>query len=331
MRKRSSSISVLVLLLAAAAAYYLLRPRPAPEEPVPGPVSGNLVVHFLDIGQGDCELLRLPGGETILIDSGDAGAPTVDILKRYGVREIDLAIATHPHQDHIGEMRDIMRAINVKEVWDSGFPLPRKTYELMLQEIKDRGIKFSTPRRGLTRRFGDVLVEVVAPDDDFVGDNPNNGSIVVRVTFGSKRFLFTGDSELEAWAEMMRTGGDKLRADVLKAAHHGSSNGTTADVLDAVRPSVVTISCKLGNDYHHPHPRVVGLLEQQRGSIRVFRTDLQGDITAVCDGNSIEMRADRQVPPDQLYLTGDEAAGKVAGRENGARGSSPARGGRGSR
>ena len=328
MRKRSSSISVLVLLLAAAAAYYFFRHRPGPEEPVPGPVSGSLVVHFLDIGQGDCELLRLPGGETIVIDSGDAGVPTVDILKRYGVREIDLAIATHPHQDHIGEMRDIMRAMDVKEVWDSGFPLPRKTYELMLEEIRGRKIKFSTPRRGLTRKFGDVLVEVVAPDDDFAGDNPNNGSIVVRVTFGSKRFLFTGDSEVEAWAEMIKAGGDKLRADVLKAAHHGSSDGTTADVLDAVRPSVVTISCKIGNDYHHPHPRVVSLLEQRRGSIQVFRTDLQGDITAVCDGNSIEMRADRQVPPDQLYLTGDEAAGKVAGGESKAGGPSSGRGGR---
>jgi len=332
MRKRSSSISVLVLLaLAIAAAYYLFNRRPAPDEPVPGPVSGQLLVHYLDVGQGDCELLRLPGGETILIDSGDSGVPTVDILKKYGVKEIDLAIATHPHQDHIGEMRDVMRAFNVKEVWDSGFPLSRKTYENMLQEIKDRKIKFSTPRRGLTRRFGEVLVEVLAPDDNFVDDNPNNASVVVRVTFGSKRFLFTGDSEVEAWAEMIGTTGDKLRADVLKAAHHGSSDGTTRDVLDAVRPSIITISCKVGNDYHHPHPRVVSLLEQRKQSIRVFRTDVQGDITAACDGNSIEMRAERQVPEDQLYLTGDETAGKVAGRESGASGSPPVRGGRRSR
>jgi beta-lactamase superfamily II metal-dependent hydrolase len=315
MRKRSSSISVLVLLVLAAAAYYFLRPRPQPEEPVPGPVSGKLVVHFLDIGQGDCELLQLPGGETILIDSGDSGAPTVDKLKSYGVKEIDLAVATHPHQDHIGEMRDVMRAFNVKEVWDSGFPLSRKTYETMLQEIKDRKIKFSTPRRGLTRKFGDVLVEVLAPGNEFVNDNPNNASVVVRVTFGSKRFLFTGDSEVESWAEMISASGDKLRADLLKAAHHGSSNGTTRDVLDAVRPSILTISCKIGNDYHHPHPKVVSLLEQRGPGLQVYRTDLQGDITAVCDGNGIEMRAQKQVPQDQLYLTGDEAAGKVAGGE----------------
>ncbi|HKG22859.1 MAG TPA: MBL fold metallo-hydrolase [Blastocatellia bacterium] len=313
MRKRSGSISLLVLLVLAAAAYYFLRSRPETHEPVPGPVSGKLVIHFLDIGQGDCELLQLPGGETILIDSGDSGAPTVDKLKSYGVKEIDLAITTHPHQDHIGEMRDVMRAFNVKEVWDSGFPLSRKTYENMLQEIKDRKIKFSTPRRSLTRKFGDVLVEVLAPGNEFIGDNPNNASVVVRVTFGRKRFLFTGDSEVESWADMMSAGGEMLRADLLKGAHHGSSNGTTASVLDAVRPSVFTISCKIGNDYHHPHPKVVSLLEQRRQEIQVFRTDLQGDITAVCDGNRIDMRAEKQVPQDQLYLTGDEAAGKVAG------------------
>jgi competence protein ComEC len=313
-QRRSIAFALLALAVVAALSYYRNRSR---QEPQPGPVSGKLVIHFLDIGQGDSELIQLPGGETILIDTGDRGAPTVDLLKKYGVKEINLAITTHPHADHIGEMRDVMREFKVDEVWDSGFSHPTKTYADMLQEIKDKGIKFSTPKQGSSRQFGQVLVEVLHPAAELPDENPNNASVVVRLTFGSKRFLFTGDTEVESWQQMIETEKDKLRADLLKSAHHGSSNGTTQDILDAVRPSIYTISCAVGNDYHHPHPKVVSMLEKNQSGIKVYRTDLQGTITAVSDGNVIEMSADRQVASDRLYLTGDEAAGKVASSSDG--------------
>lgn len=311
---KSQKQTVLVVLLiigALAAIYYLRHRKPQEQEPVPGPVSGKLIIRFLDIGQGDAELIQLPNGETILIDSGDRGKPTVDLLKNYGVKEINLAIATHPHADHIGEMRDVMRAFKVHELWDSGFNNPTSTYTNMLQEVKAQGVKFSTPKQGESRRFGDVLVEVLHPAKALPDDNPNNASVVVRVTFGSKRFLFTGDTEVQSWQQMLDSEKDKLRADLLKAAHHGSSNGTTKDVLDAVQPSILTISCAVGNDYHHPHPKVVDLLEKNQ-NIKPYRTDLQGTITAVCDGSSIEMSTEKQVPVNRLYLTGDEVAGNVA-------------------
>ena len=111
---------------------------------------------------------------------------------------------------------------------------------------------------------------------------------------------------------MIATEKDKLRADLLKAAHHGSSNGTIRELLDAVRPSIVTISCAAGNDYHHPHPKVMRMLEQDRDRIELYRTDLEGTLTATCDGNDIEMSSDRQIAQDWLYLTGDEVAGTVA-------------------
>ncbi len=319
MRKRSSSSTVVVLLLLAlGAAYYFYQKRQEPK-PVPGPVAGKLTIHFLDIGQGDAELIQLPDGETILIDSGDRGAPTVDLLKRYGVKDIDLIIATHPHSDHIGEMDDVMRAFKVKEFWDSGFPYSTKTYGNMLQAIKDQKIKFSTPRRGDTRQIGQVMLEVLNPPKnlkDLPDDNPNNASLVVRLTFGGKRFLFTGDTEEETWKQMIGEEKGKLQADLLKAAHHGSSNGTTEEVLAAVNPSIITISCAVGNDYHHPHPKVVRMLDQRRKSTDVYRTDLEGTITAVCDGKNIEMSTEKQVARDRLYLTGDEVAGKVAGEPN---------------
>jgi competence protein ComEC len=322
-KSQRQTVLVVLLIVGALAIFYLLRSR-KPQEPLPGPVSGKLVIRFLDVGQGDAELIQLPTGETILIDSGDRGKPTVDLLKNYGVREVNLAIATHPHADHIGEMRDVMRAFKVHEIWDAGFNNPTATYTNMLQEIKDQGIKFSTPKQGESRRFGDVLVEVLHPATALPDDNPNNASIVVRLTFGNKRFLFTGDTEVQSWQQMFDTEKDKLRADLLKAAHHGSSNGTTKDVLDAVRPSIFTISCAVGNDYHHPHPKVVDLLENNK-NIKPYRTDLQGTVTAVCDGNGIEMSTERQVAADRLYLTGDEAAGKVASGGGGKRGGKKAR------
>ena len=319
MSKNLRSITVIALLAAALVALFVLL-RQRRDEPRPGPASGKLVIHFLDVGQGDSELIQLPEGQTMLIDSGDRGAPTVDLLRKYGVTQIDLVIATHPHSDHIGEMKDVMRAFKVREFWDSGFNHSTRTYGDMLQEVKDEGIKFSTPKRGETRTFGPVLIEVLNPSNELADDNPNNASIVVRLSFGQKRFLFTGDAEMyetaakpSAWEQMLSAEPEKLRADLLKAAHHGSSNGTTREVLDAVRPSIMTISCAAGNDYHHPHPRVMRMLEQDQSHIKLYRTDLEGTITASCDGNDIEMSSDRQVAQGRLYLTGDEVAGTVAG------------------
>ncbi len=323
MNRRTRSIAVLVLLAVGLAALVLLfRQRQA--VPEPGPVSGTLVVRFLDVGQGDSELISLPNGETILIDSGDRGSPTVDLLKKYGVKEVTLILATHPHADHIGEMRDVMRAFKVREVWDSGFNHPTKTYGDMLQEIKDKGIKFATPKRGDMRTFGDVLLEILNPADQPPDDNPNNASLVARLTYGEKAFLFTGDAEdyensakHSAWEQMLGSEKGKLHVDLLKAAHHGSSNGTTREVIDAVRPSIVTVSCAAGNDYHHPHPKVMRMLEQDRDRIKLYRTDLEGTITAVCDGHQIEMSTEKQVAAERLYLTGDELAGTVATDDNG--------------
>jgi competence protein ComEC len=310
MRNNSKTkIIIALLIIGAAGLYYLLNKRSKPQpEFIPGPEAGKLVVRFLDVGQGDSQLIHLPDGETILIDSGDNGKPTVELLKKYGVNNLDLIVASHPHADHIGEMKEVMRAFKVKEYWDSGLPYTTKTFTDTLLEIKAQGIKFVAPKQGLTRQFGQVLLEVLHPGSNYADDNVNNNSIVVRLTYGNKRFLFTGDAEIASWKNMIASERDKLRADVLKSAHHGSSNGTTKEILDAVNPSIYTISCSVGNDYHHPHPKVVDLLERSR-NIQVYRTDLGGTITAVCDGNSIEVSTEKEIAQNLIYATGDEVAG----------------------
>ncbi len=320
MSKNARTILALAVLAVtlAAIAYFSRKGEDPKQEPTPLPVSGKLLVHFLDIGQGDAELIQLPTGETILIDSGDRGTPTVALLKKYGVNQIDLAIATHPHADHIGEMIDVMRAFKVKEIWDVGLNTGKATYANMLQEIDRQNIAFTMPRRGDSRKIGDALIEVLNPGPQ-LNEKVNNTSIVVRLTFGSKRFLFTGDAEIDktekvssAWEEMLLEGGDRLRADLLKAAHHGSHNGTTAGILNAVRPSIFTVSCKMGNDYGHPHREVVQLLEERKNSIALYRTDLHGTITAACDGNTIEISAEKQVALTSLYRSGSEFGAGMA-------------------
>src|ERR1044072_8590295 len=157
-QRRNLAIALLALAVVALISYYRKRSQEV-EVPKPGPVSGKLVIHFLDIGQGDSELIQLPGGETILIDTGDRGAATIDLLKKYGVKEISLAIATHPHADHIGEMVDVMRAFKVRELWDPGLNTGKVTYRKMLEEAVRQGVKFTTPRRGDSLKIGDALLE----------------------------------------------------------------------------------------------------------------------------------------------------------------------------
>ncbi len=272
--------------------------------------TGKLVIHYLDVGQGDSEFLQLPEGENILIDAGDHGAPTVKLLKQFGIRTLDLVIATHPHSDHIGEMKNVLTQFTVNEFWDSGLPSHTATYDKMLDEIEQQKIKRVDATAGMTKTFGQVLIEVLHPDNGPPMDsNPNDASVVMRVTFGDKRFLFPGDAELPSWERMFKERRDQVQADVLKAAHHGSSNGTNSGVLLNVKPEYYVISCGVGNDYHHPHPSVMNLLKkagEMNLNTKLYRTDLQGTITLTCDGKSILAETEKIVDESRLYMSGDE-------------------------
>lgn len=312
-------IAVALLALALAAVIYLLDRR---HVPVPHP--GKLAVHFLDVGQGDGQLIQLPDGRAILIDAGDRGSRIAELLSELGVGRISLVIATHPHSDHIGEMKNLLRHFEVEEFWDSGFAHPTRTYTEMLQEIKTRGIDLKTPGRGDTRVFDKCVIEVLNPDRAHTQDEANDASIVIRLSYGNTRFLFTGDAEVpssmkdsSAWRNMLAADRASLKADVLKAAHHGSKDGTTEAVLAAVNPEIVIISCKAGNEYGHPHSSVVGLLQRRADSITLCRTDLQGSVTVVSDGAKLDVSTERQTPLSQLYLTGEEIAGERQARYEG--------------
>ena len=259
-----------------------------------GSASGTLEVYFFDVGQGDSELIRLPGGETFLIDAGASSTEDelVGELRSLGAETLDLVVATHPHADHIGGMAAVIDAFDVRQVVmprvsESDTPTT-KTYENLLQSIADKGLTITPAEPGdeLLSSGGAVLT-VLAPNGEDYGDL-NNYSVVLRLTYGEDSFLFTGDAE-EASEEEMLSLDWPLTATVLKCGHHGSETSTSPSFLDAVSPQYAVISCGVDNDYGHPD--AVTLEKLEAAGAEVFRTDRQGTILASTDGSGVTMTA----------------------------------------
>lgn len=247
-------------------------------------------VYFLDVGQGDCELIRLKSGQTVLIDSGtgETAARLTDTIKKLGVARIDILIATHPHEDHIGGMAQVVRSFPVGKIYMpkiAGAQVPTTgVYETLLKTIQSKGLSINTARGGteILNSDGEAL-QIFAPNGSKY-DNLNNYSVAVKLTSGEKSFLFTGDAETASEKEMLKKGYD-LKSDVLKCGHHGSSTSTGAAFLKAVSPGAAIISCGVNNDYGHPNAAVLSRLK--KANVTIYRTDKQGTILAECDGKSI--------------------------------------------
>jgi competence protein ComEC len=254
---------------------------------------GKLRYYAVDVGQGDCSLFTLPGGESILIDAGtdEESSHLPALLRKAGVQRIDLLVATHAHADHIGGMQRILKEFPVGKVWDSGFVHGSATQRRFYRAVKERKIPFATPKRGYKDSFGDVSIEVIAPASEIkgTGSDTNNNSLVLLISYGDISFLITGDMEREE----KRSVEPLPRCTVLKAAHHGSSDGTDAQVLMETRPSAVVLSYARGNPYGHPHREVVRLLNRSKDILRFDTAD--GTIIFSTDGKSLFYPQDRAV------------------------------------
>jgi competence protein ComEC len=250
------------------------------------PESGFAFYAF-DVGQADAFLFHLPGGENILIDAGtrSAGPGLVSRLKRLGVDKIDIAVATHPHEDHIGGMTHVLSAFPVGKFWDSGYNHGSDVQRNMLKSLRDRKVPFERPKSGFKETLGDVTIEVLAPVKNVRGteSDANNSSIVLRVVYGDVAFLMTGDMEKAERASV----GKFPRSSVLKLAHHGSSNGTDEKMLKEVSPDAVIYTYGRGNSYGHPHPEVTALV--RKFGMRSYAT-ADGEIRITTDGRVLKVR-----------------------------------------
>jgi competence protein ComEC len=233
-------------------------------------------VTFLDVGQGDAVLVQAPEGQAALIDAGP-GVELASRLRGLGVDTLDLVIASHPHADHIGGMREILRAFPVRFYMDNGQPHTTTTYATVMQELRDRTeIVYlqATPR---TIEMGSAQLRVLPPPPD-ADSNLNNASVGVILEHGDFVGFFSGDSERPELMHFLQEGAVP-DVTLLKAPHHGSDDAVSERFLDAADPEVVVISVGRGNRYGHPKP--AALRSYASYADHLLRTDVNGRVTVL--------------------------------------------------
>jgi beta-lactamase superfamily II metal-dependent hydrolase len=315
---------------------------------------GELTIRILDVGpiDGDSILISSPAGKTVLIDAGDTtkGKSVVDALKRYNVQQLDYFIATHPHPDHIGGAAEVFKAVKVLNVIDNG-QLPSVPPELVAQpKAKAKPTPLPANRRApkstsLTQFYDDykagvsasnahyetakpgtkldlgggALLTILAPSEPMFtkdkmstgGNEANANSIVARLDYGTFSMLLTGDAEDQTEHRLLTKELD-LQSKVIKISHHGSKYATSKDFLDRVKPEVAVVSCGAWNRYGHPAQAVLDRLKA--ANVKLYRTDLQGEITITTRGKNDDM-----VIKTAKETTEDLWAGRTAQKDDSSR------------
>jgi competence protein ComEC len=247
-------------------------------------VSGNLKIHFINVGQADSILIE-QGLEYMLIDAGNNsdGKLVKNYLIDKGVKTLEYVIGTHPHEDHIGGLDYVVNDFNINKIYLPKATSTTKTFQDVVVAIKNKGMKVAVPKPGETFNLGSAKCTILAPiGSDY--SSLNNYSIVIKLEFGNNSFLFTGDAESISEKEILAKGFD-VSADLLKVGHHGSNTSTTDEFLSKVNPKYAVISSEVGNDYGHPHKEIISKLKNK--SIQIYRTDELGTIIATSDGKTI--------------------------------------------
>jgi competence protein ComEC len=316
-----------LLVVAGAAAFatwkYVLpwwRTQPPPAS------GGELTIRILDVGpiNGDSILISSPTGKTVLVDAGDTtkGKAVVEALKRYNIQQLDYFIATHPHPDHLGGAAEVFKAVKVLNVIDNGQqptvppellppkqtkaaakkPAPTKKpasvtkfYDDYKEAVRASGASYAIAQPGTKHDLGGgALLTILAPSEPFFtkdkmtsgGNEANANSIVARLDYGTFSMLLAGDAESQTEHRLM-TKELNLQTKVLKVSHHGSKYASSGDFLNRVKPEIAIVSCGAWNRYGHPNQAVLDRL--RAANVKLYRTDLQGEITITTRGKDNEV------------------------------------------
>ena len=246
----------------------------------------KMYVSFIDVGQGNCTLLRC-GGKAILVDSGEVGAAqtVINYIKNLGIDELNCVLVTHPHTDHMGAMTKILYEFKIDDLIMPEIPeeiIPtNKTYEKFLTAVSDNAGNVIAAKPGETYSYGEMKLEIFAPLRDY--DNLNDMSAVSRISFGDTSVMFTGDATTTVEKDLLKKN-INYSATVLNVGHHGSKTSSSEAWLRAVNPKYAVICCGVNNDYGHPHSLITKRLEEF--GIEYFETDLLGTIVFESDSRN---------------------------------------------
>lgn len=256
--------------------------------------NGEMVVHYINVGQGDSILIQV-NNKNMLIDAGPGKGKNIllDYLGSLNIKKLDYVIATHPHEDHIGNIDDVINNYEIGEFYSPKVTHNTKAYENMIKALKKKDLKINVIKEGTkSLDLGEgTKISVFSPlkaeykkgsQQDF-----NNYSPVIKIEFGDTSFLFTGDAEKEVEEEILNKGYD-VSADVLKFGHHGSSTSTSEAFFNAVNPSIGVIQLAADNSYGHPHKETLQLIK--KNNLTVYRNDKDGNIVLVSDGTKIKKK-----------------------------------------
>lgn len=246
----------------------------------------KMYVSFIDVGQGNCTLLRC-GGKAILVDSGEVGAAqtVINYIKDLGIDELNCVLVTHPHTDHMGAMTKILYEFKIDDLIMPEIPeeiIPtNKTYEKFLTAVSDNAGNVIAAKPGETYSYGEMKLEIFAPLRDY--DNLNDMSAVSRISYGDTSVMFTGDATTTVEKDLLKKN-INYSATVLNVGHHGSKTSSSEAWLRAVNPKYAVICCGVNNDYGHPHSLITKRLEEF--GIEYFETDLLGTIVFESDSKN---------------------------------------------
>ena len=250
--------------------------------------SANVTIKFIDVGQGEAILIALPK-KTMLIDAGPTGsAPKIaQVLQELGRNKIDYLVATHPDEDHIGGMADVISNTQIGTIYAPNKTNNTATYRKFLTAIQNNNLQITLAEAGtIIDQTDSYKLEILWPTKDANFPDTNDYSIIIKLTVGNKTFLFTGDAPTSAILDS-----NPGHIDVLKLSHHGSRTGTTEQLVHKLSPTYAVLSYAVDNPYGHPMQSVLNALRKH--SVEVWGTGANGTITITCDGTNIDISGEK--------------------------------------